>query len=134
MISICIKRFFSANVLSYMNLNYFSSEGCVKNIILFHSMKIAFVAKWIAAYLFFTIKCCKVIIVSQWTTKNWRFEEWFNNILKSNTMKCKKLATIVSGRKKHSTTLRQAKTGKHVCRNITATLSKSKELSCKVTS
>ena len=28
------------------------------------------------------------------------FEEWFSNTLKNNTTKCKKLATIVSGRKK----------------------------------
>ena len=31
--------------------------------------------------------------------KNWRFEEWYNNTLKDNTIRCKKLATIVSGRK-----------------------------------
>ena len=35
----------------------------------------------------------------QWSTKNWRFEEWFNNTLKNNTIRCKKLATIVSNRK-----------------------------------
>ena len=35
----------------------------------------------------------------QWSTKNWRFEEWFNNTLKNNTIRCEKLATIVSGRK-----------------------------------
>ena len=29
----------------------------------------------------------------QWSTKNWRFEEWFNNTLKNNTIRCKKLAT-----------------------------------------
>ena len=39
---------------------------------------------------------------------------------KSNTIRCKKLATIVSGRKKGSMTLRQAKTGKRECRNVTA--------------
>ena len=50
----------------------------------------------------------------------------FNNTLKSNTMRCKKLTTIVLGRKYVSTnaemlrsiTLRQAKTGEHECRNI----------------
>ena len=35
----------------------------------------------------------------QWSIKNWRFEEWFNNTLKNNTIRCKKFATIVSGRK-----------------------------------
>ena len=30
---------------------------------------------------------------------NWCFQEWLNNTLNNNTMKCKKLATIVSGRK-----------------------------------
>ena len=35
----------------------------------------------------------------QWRTKNWRFEEWFSNTLKNNTIKCKKFTTIVSGRK-----------------------------------
>ena len=34
-----------------------------------------------------------------WAPKNWRFEEWFNNTLKDNTIRCKKLITIVSGRK-----------------------------------
>ena len=34
-----------------------------------------------------------------WSTKNWRFEVWFNNTLKNNTIRCKKLATIVSSRK-----------------------------------
>ena len=39
----------------------------------------------------------------------------------NNSIKCKKLVIFVSGRRKCSTTLLQAKTGKHECRNITAT-------------
>ena len=34
--------------------------------------------------------------IRQWSTKNWHFEVWFNNTLKSITIRCKKLATIVS--------------------------------------
>ena len=37
--------------------------------------------------------------VREWSTRNWRFEVWFNNTLKSNTIICKKLATIVSDQK-----------------------------------
>ena len=49
------------------------------------------------------------------------FEVWSNITLKNNTIRCKKLATIDSARKKYSTTLHQAKTGKDGCRNVTAT-------------
>ena len=43
--------------------------------------------------------------------------DWFNNTLKGNMMKCKKFSTIVSGKKKKSsTTLRQARIYKHECR------------------
>ena len=35
----------------------------------------------------------------QWSIKNWRFEERFNKTLKNNTIRCKKLAIIVLGRK-----------------------------------
>ena len=34
----------------------------------------------------------------QWRTTNWRFQKWLNNTLGDNTIECKKLATIVSGR------------------------------------
>ena len=34
-----------------------------------------------------------------WCTKNWRFEEWFNNTLKNNPIRFKKLSPIVSSRK-----------------------------------
>ena len=37
--------------------------------------------------------------IRQWSTKNWRFEEWFNSTLKNNKMRCKKISTNVSGRK-----------------------------------
>ena len=33
----------------------------------------------------------------QWSTTNWCFQEWLNNALGNNTIKCKKLATIVLG-------------------------------------
>ena len=48
---------------------------------------------------------------------------WLNITLKNITIRCKKLATIVSVRKyvARRTTLRQAKTGKHECRNVAAT-------------
>ena len=42
----------------------------------------------------------KQIKIRQWSTKNCRFEIWYNNTLKSKTIRCKKLPTIVSGRKK----------------------------------
>ena len=35
----------------------------------------------------------------QWSTTNWCFEVWLNNTLKNNTIRCKKLAIIVLGRK-----------------------------------
>ena len=35
----------------------------------------------------------------QWNITNWRFQEWLNNTLGNNTIECKKLSTIVSGRK-----------------------------------
>ena len=37
--------------------------------------------------------------VRQWSTKIWRFEVWYNNTLKNNTIRCKKLATIASQQK-----------------------------------
>ena len=37
-----------------------------------------------------------VSVIRQWNTKNWRFEQWFDNTLKSNSIRCKKLTTIVS--------------------------------------
>ena len=44
---------------------------------------------------------CTLIIfkVRQWSTKNWCFEERFDNSLKNNIIRCKKLVTIASGRK-----------------------------------
>ena len=35
----------------------------------------------------------------QWRTTDWRFQEWPKNSLGNNTIRCKKLATIVSSRK-----------------------------------
>ena len=35
----------------------------------------------------------------QWSTTNWHFQKWLNNTFGNNTIECKKLATIVSGRK-----------------------------------
>ena len=35
----------------------------------------------------------------QWSTTNLWFQEWLNNTLNNSTIRCKKLATIVSGRK-----------------------------------
>ena len=46
------------------------------------------------------------------------------NTLKNNTIKCKNLAFNFNncfGSEKRSTTLLQAKTGQHECRNVTAT-------------
>ena len=37
--------------------------------------------------------------IRQWSTTNWHFEAWFNITLKNNAIRCKKLATIVSGQK-----------------------------------
>ena len=45
---------------------------------------------------------------------------WFNNMLKSNTIRCKKLATIVLSQKNVAQTLLQAITGKHECWKVTA--------------
>ena len=51
--------------------------------------------------LFTSFSCPKrnflISYIWQWSITNWRFE--FNNTLKSNTIRCEKLATIVSGRK-----------------------------------
>ena len=66
--------------------------------------------------------------VPQWSTKNWLFEEWFNSTLKSNTMKCKKLATIVSGQKNIARPFIRHKQGKHTCRNVTVLNHSSKKL------
>ena len=35
----------------------------------------------------------------QWSTRNWHFVEWFSKTLKNNTIRRKKFATTVSGRK-----------------------------------
>ena len=37
--------------------------------------------------------------IRKWSSTNWRFEVQLNITLKNNTIRCKKLATIVSGRK-----------------------------------
>ena len=50
----------------------------------------------------------KCFYIWQWSIKNWRFEVWFNNTLKSNTIRRKKLARIVSGRKKRNIIERKA--------------------------
>ena len=50
--------------------------------------------------------------IQQCTAKNWHFEACFNKTLKNNTIRCKIPTTSVSGRK-NSSTLCQAKTGKH---------------------
>ena len=39
------------------------------------------------------------VMIRQWCTTNWRFQVWLKNTLNNNTIRCKKLATIVSGRK-----------------------------------
>ena len=53
-----------------------------------------------------------------------RFAEnisWLNNTLNNNNIRCEKLTTIVLGGSKiRSMILRQAKTGKHKCGNVTA--------------
>ena len=53
----------------------------------------------------------------QWSTKNYHFKDWFNSTLKNNTIRCNNCF----GSKKRSTTLIQANTCKHECRNVTAT-------------
>ena len=35
----------------------------------------------------------------QWSTTKWHFQVWLDNTLNNNTIRCKKLATIVLGRK-----------------------------------
>ena len=39
------------------------------------------------------------LTIWQESTTNWRFQEWLNNTLNNNTIRCKKPATIVSGGK-----------------------------------
>ena len=63
-----------------------------------------------------TIIICDIII------KNRKYiTYWITNTLGNNTIGSKKLAIIVSGQKKHSTTLLQVNTGEHECRNVTTT-------------
>ena len=61
--------------------------------------KIFRLKKWIFFLKFYLAIFDHNLTIRQWSIIIWLFQVWMNDNLNNNTMKCKKIATIVSGRK-----------------------------------
>ena len=81
----------------YFNFSFLTKCGCIHKV----STNIWFLRKW--------------------STTKPHFEVRLNITLKINNIRCKKLVTIVSGRKKCGTIFRHAKKVKHEYRNVATT-------------